>query len=86
MLGAIAGWDANDLTNLTAPVPDYLAGLDAGVRGLQSAAKQVIGPLWSRLAARAKTPWRLTRPLGGLEASDAVGRAWKPSGAGLQSR
>jgi amidase len=35
MLGAIAGWDANDPTSLTAPVPDYLAGLDAGVRGLR---------------------------------------------------
>jgi amidase len=35
MLGAIAGFDPNDLTTLTAPVPDYLASLDAGVQGLR---------------------------------------------------
>jgi amidase len=35
MLGAIAGFDANDPTSLAAPVPDYLASLDAGVRGLR---------------------------------------------------
>jgi amidase len=35
MLGAIAGLDPNDPTTLTAPVPDYLASLDNGVRGLR---------------------------------------------------
>jgi amidase len=35
MLGVIAGHDLRDPTSLTAPVPDYLAGLDAGVRGLR---------------------------------------------------
>lgn len=35
ILGAIAGFDPNDPTSLTAPVPDYLAGLDAGVRGVR---------------------------------------------------
>lgn len=35
MLNAIAGFDPNDPTSLTAPVPDYLAGLHAGVRGLR---------------------------------------------------
>jgi amidase len=35
MLGAIAGFDPNDPTSLMAPVPDYLAGLDSGVRGLR---------------------------------------------------
>jgi amidase len=35
VLGVIAGLDPNDPTTLTAPVPDYLAGLDAGVRGLR---------------------------------------------------
>jgi amidase len=35
MLGAMAGVDALDPTTLEAPVPDYLAGLDAGVRGLR---------------------------------------------------
>jgi amidase len=35
LLGAIAGLDPNDPTTLTALVPDYLAGLDAGVHGLR---------------------------------------------------
>lgn len=35
MLGVIAGADANDPTALQAPVPNYLAGLENGVRGLK---------------------------------------------------
>ena len=35
MLGAMAGVDPLDPTTLEAAVPDYLAGLDAGVRGLR---------------------------------------------------
>ena len=35
MLGAMAGIDPLDPTTLEAPVPDYLAGLDAGIRGLR---------------------------------------------------
>lgn len=35
LLGAIAGLDPNDPTTLSALVPDYQAGLDAGVRGLR---------------------------------------------------
>ena len=35
MLGAIAGADPKDPTALTAPVPDYLAGIDGGVAGLR---------------------------------------------------
>jgi amidase len=35
MLGVIAGLDPNDPTTLAAPVPDYLAGLDAGIRGVR---------------------------------------------------
>lgn len=35
MLGAIAGSDPKDPTARLAPVPDYLAGLDQGVRGLR---------------------------------------------------
>ncbi len=35
MLGAIAGADANDPTASPEPVPDYLAGIDGGVRGLR---------------------------------------------------
>ena len=35
MLGVIAGRDPNDPTTLTAAVPDYLAWLDSGIRGLR---------------------------------------------------
>ncbi|MEA3150181.1 MAG: amidase [Gammaproteobacteria bacterium] len=35
MLGVIAGADPNDPTALQAPVPDYLAGIGDGVRGLR---------------------------------------------------
>lgn len=35
MLGAIAGADAADPTTLCGPVPDYTAGIAAGVRGLR---------------------------------------------------
>ena len=35
MLGAIAGYDPADSTSVDCPVPDYLAGLDGGVRGMK---------------------------------------------------
>ncbi|MFT4115311.1 amidase [Bradyrhizobium sp.] len=35
MLGVIAGADANDPTALQAPVPNYLAGIGNGIRGLR---------------------------------------------------
>jgi amidase len=35
MLGIIAGADVNDPTSLQAPVPNYLAGIGNGVRGLR---------------------------------------------------
>jgi amidase len=35
ILGVIAGDDPNDPSSLTAPVPDYLARLEGGVRGLR---------------------------------------------------
>ena len=34
-LAAIAGYDSNDAYTRNAPVPDYLDGIDAGVRGLR---------------------------------------------------
>ena len=37
ILGAIAGHDPNDPTTRRAPVPDYSAGLDKGVKGLRIA-------------------------------------------------
>ena len=35
ILQAIAGFDPHDSTSLDAPVPDYLAGLNAGVQGMR---------------------------------------------------
>jgi aspartyl-tRNA(Asn)/glutamyl-tRNA(Gln) amidotransferase subunit A len=35
MLGVIAGHDAHDSTSQNMPVPDYLAGLEGGVKGLR---------------------------------------------------
>ncbi len=35
LLGAIAGHDPMDATSVDAPVPDYLDGLDAGVKGVR---------------------------------------------------
>jgi len=35
MLGAVAGHDPRDQTSSTRPVPDYLAGLEEGARGLR---------------------------------------------------
>ena len=34
MLGVIAGYDPKDSTSANLPVPDYVAGLDQGIRGL----------------------------------------------------
>ncbi|GFO59149.1 glutamyl-tRNA(Gln) amidotransferase subunit A [Geomonas silvestris] len=35
MLGAVAGYDPMDSTSVNTPVPDYLAGLESGVKGLK---------------------------------------------------
>src|SRR2546427_9892384 len=35
MLGIIAGWDAADATTSRRPVPDYIRGIDGGIRGLR---------------------------------------------------
>ena len=40
MLGAMAGVDPNDPTTLEAPVPDYLDGIEQGIRGLRIAFDQ----------------------------------------------
>ncbi|WP_129124694.1 Asp-tRNA(Asn)/Glu-tRNA(Gln) amidotransferase subunit GatA [Geomonas oryzae] len=35
LLGAVAGYDPKDSTSVNTPVPDYLAGLKSGVKGLK---------------------------------------------------
>ena len=49
-LGAIAGYDPNDRYTRNAPVPDYLDGLDAGIRGLR------VGVLSDRVSADGVEP------------------------------
>ena len=49
-LGAIAGYDPNDPYTRNAPVPNYLDGLDAGIRGLR------IGLLSDRVNAEGVEP------------------------------
>jgi amidase len=76
ILGAIAGSDPDDPTDSLDPVPDYLAGIDDGVRGLRIAIDRVlIGAGASRatspIAAGTPAPnigtWRLcsSRPASG---------------------
>ncbi len=49
-LGAIAGYDPNDRYTSNAPVPDYLDGLDSGIRGLR------VGVLSDRVSADGVEP------------------------------
>ena len=49
-LGAIAGYDPNDRYTRNAPVPDYLDGLDSGIRGLR------VGVLSDRVSADGVEP------------------------------
>ena len=49
-LGAIAGYDPNDPYTRNAPVPDYLEGLESGVRGLR------VGVISDRVNADAVEP------------------------------
>jgi amidase len=56
MLGAIAGADPKDPTALQDPVPDYLAGIEGGVRGLRIG----IAPAWTRADADAETQRAVT--------------------------
>jgi aspartyl-tRNA(Asn)/glutamyl-tRNA(Gln) amidotransferase subunit A len=45
LLGVIAGHDPRDATSLAGPVPDYTAGLDAGVERLRvGVGKELMGP------------------------------------------
>jgi len=51
MLGVIAGADENDPTALQEPVPDYLAGIGRGLRGIRVG----IAPAWTSSQADAAT-------------------------------
>lgn len=51
LLGVIAGRDANDPTASLEPVPDYLAGIDQGIRGLRIG----VDPNWNRYGADSRT-------------------------------
>jgi aspartyl-tRNA(Asn)/glutamyl-tRNA(Gln) amidotransferase subunit A len=44
MLRAVAGYDARDPASAQRPVPDYLAGLEAGVRGMKIGLLREFGP------------------------------------------
>ncbi|WP_288049340.1 amidase [Acidiphilium sp.] len=50
LLGAIAGRDDNDPTASLAPVPDYLSGIEAGIRGLRVG----VDPNWNRTGTDAR--------------------------------
>ena len=65
MLQAIAGHDPNDATSSREPVPDYMANMDRGVRGMRIG---VISELTTRLDAEVEASFnsaiRLLRDLG----------------------
>lgn len=44
MLQAVAGFDPNDPASANEPVPDYMAGLDGGVRGMTIGVVRDLGP------------------------------------------
>jgi amidase len=50
MLGAIAGRDENDPTASLEPVPDYLSGIDKGIKGLRIG----VDPSWNRTGTDAR--------------------------------
>lgn len=67
MLGAIAGADPNDPTASPEPVPDFLAGIDGGVRGLRIGIDRALMSVADE-DVRAVTE-EAARVLGGLGAS-----------------
>ena len=84
MLQAIAGHDHNDLTSLTAPVPNMLHGLDEGVQGVRIGVdEQYIGDgVDSELAAAVLEGARLLESLGArlipvrMPDTEPFSRAW----------
>ena len=84
MLQAIAGHDPNDPTSLTAPVPNMLAGLNEGVRGVRIGVdERYIGDgVDSELAAAVLEGARLLESMGArlmpvrMPDTDPLSRAW----------
>ena len=84
MLQAIAGHDANDPTSLTAPVPNMLAGLGQGVRGVRIGVdERYIGDgVDSELAAAVLEGARLLESMGArlmpvrMPDTEPFSRAW----------
>ena len=84
MLQAIAGHDPSDPTSLTAPVPNMLAGVAQGVRGVRIGVdEQYIGDgVDSELAAAVLEGARLLESLGAklvpvrMPDTDSLSRAW----------
>lgn len=68
ILGAIAGPDPNDRTASGTPVPDYLATLDAGVRGLRIGLDEA----WTHTDVDSETTRALMEALAVLEDRGAI--------------
>ncbi|WP_343287065.1 amidase [Rhizobium sp. AC27/96] len=92
MLGVVAGLDPNDPTSLAAPVPDYLAGIDAGMRGVRIGIDtaynetDVDGEIVSALGSAARALQELGGTIVPVRLPDhrAVNEAWG-SYAGIES-
>ncbi len=84
MLQAIAGHDPNDLTSLTAPVPNMLAGLNQGVRGVRIGVDEryICDGVDSELAASVLEGARLLESMGArlmpvrMPDTEPMSRAW----------
>jgi amidase len=87
MLGVIAGRDPNDPTTLTASVPDYLAWLDSGIRGLRIGIDAAYNETGSEpaIVATLREARKVLEQLGAtikevkLPNPDAVMAAWGPT-------
>ena len=84
MLQAIAGRDPNDLTSLTAPVPNMLGGMSQGVRGVRIGVDEryIADDVDSELAAAVLEGARLLESMGArlmpvrMPDTDPLSRAW----------
>src|SRR2546427_12063 len=86
MLGIIAGWDAADATTSRRPVPDYLRGIDGGIRGLRIGvpASYYFDDVNAQVVAAVREAARQLRPLGAHVSEVRVPHP--PAGAGADRR